>query len=51
MLSHQQMGHDAARVIGEYDSGMDSLSISQDEVRADWKLFDATDSAHETGFD
>ena len=30
MLAHQQMGYDAAREIGEYDPGMDSLSISED---------------------
>jgi len=34
MLSHQQMGHDAARVIGEYDSGMDSLSISKETFQS-----------------
>ena len=30
MLAHQQMGYDAARDIGEYDPGMDGLSISED---------------------
>jgi len=34
MLSHQQMGHDAARVIGKYDSGMDSMSISKETFRS-----------------
>ena len=47
MLSHQQMGHDAARVIGEYDSGMDSLSISKDRSFGliGSCCFDPTDSA------
>jgi len=33
MLSHQQMGHDAARAVGEHDATMDNFVISQD-----WKI-------------
>lgn len=29
MLSHQQMGHDAARAVGEHDATMDNFVISQ----------------------
>lgn len=29
MLSHQQLGHDAAKVIGEYDVYMEWLTLSQ----------------------
>ena len=29
MLSHQQMGHVAAKTIGEHDAAMDSFVISQ----------------------
>eukprot|EP00439_Symbiodinium_sp_Y106_P076116 s2836_g15.t1 len=36
MLAHQQMGYDAAREIGEYDPGMDSLSISEDSFQQSW---------------
>ena len=30
MLLQQQMGYDAAQEFGEYDPGIDSLSISED---------------------
>lgn len=30
MLSHQQMGHEAAKTVGEYDSSMANFDISQD---------------------
>lgn len=37
MLSHQQMGHEAAKTVGEYDSSMANFDISQDclEIAAD----------------
>jgi hypothetical protein len=34
MLSHQQMGHDAARAVGEHDATMDNFVISQDWGRS-----------------
>ena len=34
MLSHQQMGHDAAKAIGEYDVYMEWLTLSQQNFTA-----------------
>ena len=45
MLSHQQMGHDAARAVGEHDATMDNFVISQDwTAKVFWNGEDQRDS-------